>query len=529
MASTTLENQVIEDGPDCCVCLDVIQKDAIVKVKCCGQTLCSLCLQRCLELKPNCPHCRQTINIRGEKISVFADIGFNSPDEAANIAALVTKILDDSNPEYQIEYTQRCRRLLSRQQDPPIQAVIDTGIVPKLIEFLRRDQTPQLQFEAAWTLTNIASGNSDQTQTVVQAGAVPVFVQLLSTPSLDVQEQAAWALGNIAGDNAESRDFVISQGALPALLDYLKRNEEGSVTSTRNGGWFLSNLCRGKNPSPNFESICEAIPTLVRLLNHSDTEVVTDACWSLSYLSDGENGKITEVLKHGVAKRLVELLSHPSETVKIPALRTVGNILSGDNEHTDEMLKENVLPPLKSLMASTKESIRKEACWAISNITAGTPDQIEQVIKAQFIKPLLNVMKSGCYRPAKEAAWAICNATSAGTPEQIKRIVDMEYFEIMISKAKDANSLGKGEITALLLDSLENCLKKDSTKIGEGSFTKLFSEVGGLSLLKDLSLNAPPPACGKAQKILKDFFVDEAPARKSHYNTIDDDIRNIVK
>jgi len=48
------------------------------------------------------------------------------------------------------------RKLLSSDRNPPIDDLIHSGILPILVESLKREDQPNIQFEAAWALTNIA-------------------------------------------------------------------------------------------------------------------------------------------------------------------------------------------------------------------------------------------------------------------------------------------------------------------------------------------------------------------------------------
>ncbi|GAU11378.1 hypothetical protein TSUD_343690, partial [Trifolium subterraneum] len=166
-----------------------------------------------------------------------------------HLPALVTDIWTDDN-NMQFKATTQFRKLLSIEPNTPIEEVIQAGVVPRFIEFLMREDFPQLQFEAAWALTNIASGTSDNTKVVIDFGAVPIFVKLLASPSDDVREQAVCALGNVASDFPRCRDLVLSHGALPPLLAQL--NEHTKLSMLRIATLALSNFCRGM-PRPAFD------------------------------------------------------------------------------------------------------------------------------------------------------------------------------------------------------------------------------------------------------------------------------------
>ena len=80
--------------------------------------------------------------------------------------------LRSGDPQVALEATRAVRKLLSVERKPPVEEVLAQGLLPLLLGFLAREGTPcELQFEAAWALTNIAS--TDHTRKLVEAGATP--------------------------------------------------------------------------------------------------------------------------------------------------------------------------------------------------------------------------------------------------------------------------------------------------------------------------------------------------------------------
>lgn len=406
------------------------------------------------------------------------------------------------------------RRILSREHNPPIDLVIELGAIPYLVEFMGKEYPDMLQLDAAWALTNIASGTSEQTRVVVEAGAVPKFVDLLDSNLAEVKEQAIWAFGNVAGDSTELRDYVLECGAMEKLLELLNSLK---MTLIRTATFTLLNLCRGRLPPPNWNIVSQAIPTLAKLVYSTDSETLVDACWAVSYLSDcsAEDSAIDAiqaVVDARIPQRLVQLLGHDEHLVQTPALRAIGNIVTGNDYQTQTVINAGVLPALAPLLYHSKDGIRKEACWTISNITAGNPDQIQAVINANLIPQVIKLLATGDYKIKKEACWAISNASLGGLarPEQIRYLVQQGCIKPLC----DLLPIADARIIEVTLDSLENILKmgemdKEAQGLSQNPNAIYIEEAGGMEKIFECQLNQNALIYKKAFNIIETYFGEE--------------------
>lgn len=418
--------------------------------------------------------------------------------------------------ELQFQGMQQARKMLSRERNPPIDRMIGYGIVPICVRFLSSENS-KLQFEAAWALTNIASGTNEQTRCLIDHQAVPRFIELLESKSMNLVEQAVWALGNIAGDSAMTRDVVLEQGVIDKILQLI----DGNITDDDNANdtktaiplsllrtivWLMSNLCRNKNPMPPFRLVIKLLPAFAKFLQHSDHQVLADTCWALSYMTDDATYHIQSVIDAdggSIVPQLVQLLQVTEPFIIIPALRCVGNIVAGTDVQTDCVITAGVLPKLDNLLRHSKVNIVKEAMWTLSNITAGTNVQIQKVIDAGIFNQIRRVLEDGDFKAQKEAAWVVTNCTSSGTQEQIFALIEQykllkPYMDLLVSK-----DLATIHVVETGLSNLFDLFEK----LGSiENFCLMVEELGGLESLYALQRNENEEICKRAYDIIDTYF-----------------------
>lgn len=337
---------------------------------------------------------------------------------------------------------------------------------------------------------------------MVDCGAVPSLVLLLASHSANVREQSAWCLGNIAGDGAELRDHVLQSGALHPLLQNVL--QPASLSMLRNCVWALSNFCRGK-PQPALPTVAAAVPVLAQIMmQHEDKEVQMDACWAMSYLSDGDNERVELVHQTGIIGRLAELLAHESPSVVTPALRTVGNIVSGDDKQTQAAVDAGCIPAVLPLLVHTKKGIRKEACWMLSNIAAGNKDQITSLLQQrEVVDGVLGQLAADEWDVRKEAAWVLSNVATGGMHEQIFALVKNHACVAPLCGLLDVRD---AKILQVALDALEAMLKCDQKSSGLLQVPAMVDEADGLDKLEALQEHENQVVYEKAVRLIETYF-----------------------
>lgn len=395
------------------------------------------------------------------------------------------------------------RRSLSKSKSPPVDDVIKSGLLQALVQALSVDDE-KVRFEAAWGLTNIVSGTSEQTVAAVQAGATAPLIALTMAPQMQLAEQALWAVANIAGDSAQLRDFVIENHGVDALMHLVASIDHMEVTFARTLAWAFSNMCRHKNPHAPLQVLEVLSKGLAKLVQHQDKQVRQDACWAVSYLTDGPDAQIQLAVDSGVLPFVLNMLRE-TDSMTAPALRVLGNMATGNDDLTQKVIELGTLQEIGPLTERAKsQTIVKECCWLVSNVIAGTQPQIQAVLDAGILPLIIEVLLNGEFKSQFEASWAIANLAQGGTSQQILTLWHDGAVPVLCSLLKSKNI----DMLSNTLEALHALLTVVSTVDCEriDELRDLIEENKGLDYLEKLQESESEKIYNMSYRIISDFF-----------------------
>ncbi|KAL3690654.1 hypothetical protein R1sor_004305 [Riccia sorocarpa] len=342
-------------------------------------------------------------------------------------------------PRKKIEALRQVRGLLSSNASPPLSVAVQAGVVPVLVDCLAFGSSEEQLLEAAWSLTNIASGEHDLTRAVLPA--LPMLISHLGDKSsVAVAEQCAWAIGNVAGEGEEMRDILLSQGVLRPLARLMTSS---SPSLARTASWAMSNLIKGPSPRAASDLMkTEGMPqVLVGQMMKGDDELLVELAWVMVYLtsmSDAHSGILVSV---GLLTVLVnKLATSDSSALLTPILRCLGNIVAGDNAKTDAVLTAGgdvpggIVGALARCLDMGHRNMQKEAAWAVSNIAAGSMLHKRMVFQGGAIPSLLHLLATAAFDVRKEAAYALGNVCVApkAKGKEVEPIV--EHLTVLVDR-----------------------------------------------------------------------------------------------
>eukprot|EP00475_Leptophrys_vorax_P038575 TRINITY_DN6827_c0_g1_i4.p1 TRINITY_DN6827_c0_g1~~TRINITY_DN6827_c0_g1_i4.p1 ORF type:complete len:439 (-),score=90.35 TRINITY_DN6827_c0_g1_i4:263-1579(-) len=414
-----------------------------------------------------------------------------------------------SNKKQRLQGLTQIRALLCDENEPNVvQNVVESGVVPGLVELLNEGGDVDVQLEAIWILGCVATGTSDQTRVVVKAGALPQLSRLLRSKQhagSNVREKVLWTLGNIAGDSVQLRNKVLKSCPTSVILDSI-RSAGGSFNKV--GAWLISNMSAG-DPAPSAMQISPVIPFVLELLeSKEDDGVLLDATCAFRNLCGNENLSSTtggdELVTPQTCKMLVNLMQHKSGNISEAALSAACKIASKGNQERQMLLDAQILPALERNIVTHKRKRREETCKCLLILAAGESFMDEffsSKALAHLLLELISTDNSSVVAVAIILLKQVVKQCSRSQLDQLNKddMLGRLFANLQSGKLRNSETL----VNIILL--LETVLKFGESE-AVNPFVQAMKDVHGDEILRTCGDEFGGDVCSVTVRVLDGFF-----------------------
>lgn len=252
--------------------------------------------------------------------------------------------------------------------------------------------------------------SDDNRQQLVSAGAIPVLVQLLSSPDVDVQYYCTTALSNIAVDSGNRKKLAQTESRLVQSLVHLMDSSSPKVQCQ--AALALRNLASDEKYQLEIVR-ARGLPPLLRLLQSSYLPLILSAVACIRNISIHPLNE-SPIIEAGFLKPLVELLgSTDNEEIQCHAISTLRNLAASSDRNKQLVLEAGAVQKCKQLVLEVPLSVQSEMTAAIA-VLALSDELKTHLLNLGVFDVLIPLTDSESIEVQGNSAAALGNLSSKG-------------------------------------------------------------------------------------------------------------------
>lgn len=271
----------------------------------------------------------------------------------------------------------------------------DRAAVEALLEKLA-NENPEEQRAAAGELRLLAKRNADNRVCIAEAGAIPLLVELLSSPDPRTQEHAVTALLNLS-INESNKGTIVNAGAIPDIVDVLKN---GSMEARENAAATLFSLSVIDEYKVKIGA-AGAIPALIMLLCEGTPRGKKDAATAIFNLSIYQGNK-AKAVKAGIVGPLMRLLKDAGGGMVDEALAIMA-ILASHPEGKTAIGQAEPIPVLVEVIRTGSPRNRENSAAVLWSLCTGDSQQLKLAREVGAEEALKELSENGTDRAKRKA------------------------------------------------------------------------------------------------------------------------------
>jgi vacuolar protein 8 len=254
-------------------------------------------------------------------------------------------------------------------------------------------------------------GQTDENrQQLVNAGAIPVLVQLLSSNDVDVQYYCTTALSNIAVDASNRKKLAQSETRLVHSLVLLMDSNSPKVQCQ--AALALRNLASDEKYQLEIVK-AKGLTALLRLLQSSYLPLILSAVACIRNISIHPQNE-SPIIDAGFLRPLVDLLgSQDNEEIQCHAISTLRNLAASSDRNKELVLQAGAVQKCKQLVLDVPLSVQSEMTAAIA-VLALSDELKKDLLNLGVFDVLIPLTDSDSIEVQGNSAAALGNLSSKG-------------------------------------------------------------------------------------------------------------------